>query len=509
MDGIYTEKIRLSDEIRALHRQCGLTTPEGVVNWLGLFNKSQQLVGVLGMSQGLLQGIAIDAAYQGMDLTAMLLEAAIRMGIEKGEKSLYVYTKIENVHIFENLGFRRVLDLAPHAFLLEWGARSLSQYVSKLEEFHMPGVNSGCVVVNCNPFTLGHQYLIEKAAQKCEHLFVLVVEADQSLFSFTDRFQMIKLGTAHLGNVTLIPGGPYLVSALTFPAYFTRQEDLALAQVVADVRLFGIYIAPALGIGKRFVGTEPFSAVTEHYNRGMAMLLPAMGIEVEIVDRICLDREPISASKVRRLLQHEDWDAISSFVPPSTLQYLKLHRSERNWEQPLGYIEDGVTLELLLRARDEKAQKQIQYISLNRRTLVSIGLNIPGPIKYKPAWLPLIEEAYKELSCALKALDATCDLVERVQEPTGAYFLVLTTLAADWVKTLAVAIEERHSYRRLLDLDVMDAGGKVVSREALNFEPRSCFVCEKSAKYCMRAKAHPSEILDKKMKDWLEVALSN
>ena len=63
--------------------------------------------------------------------------------------------------------------------------------------------------MNCNPFTLGHRYLIEQASEKVDHLYVFVVEEDKSFFPFSDRIGLVKKGTADLKNITVKPSGKY------------------------------------------------------------------------------------------------------------------------------------------------------------------------------------------------------------------------------------------------------------------------------------------------------------
>ena len=38
----------------------------------------------------------------------------------------------------------------------------------------------GCIVMNANPFTLGHEYLVQYAASRVHKLFVMVVSEDKS-----------------------------------------------------------------------------------------------------------------------------------------------------------------------------------------------------------------------------------------------------------------------------------------------------------------------------------------
>ena len=90
------------------------------------------------------------------------------------------------------------------------------------------GLPAGAVVMNANPFTLGHQYLIEKAASACSLLHLFIVSEDASLVPFPVRFQLVKDGISHLSNVVLHKTGSYLISNATFPSYFLKDEESAI-----------------------------------------------------------------------------------------------------------------------------------------------------------------------------------------------------------------------------------------------------------------------------------------
>jgi [citrate (pro-3S)-lyase] ligase len=182
----------------------------------------------------------------------------------------------------------------------------------------------GAIVMNCNPFTLGHRHLIEYAAQQVEHLYVFVVEEDRSIFPFKDRLGLVKAGTADLANVTILPSGKFIISTLTFSEYFNKSklQDKTI-DPSQDVELFAKEIAPALCITLRFVGEEPLDTVTQQYNDTMRHILPRYGIEFIEIPRKTTDKEPISASRVRELLKRGDLEAIAKLVPSSTLEYLK------------------------------------------------------------------------------------------------------------------------------------------------------------------------------------------
>lgn len=79
---------------------------------------------------------------------------------------------------------------------------------------------TGAVVMNANPFTLGHRWLVEYAASKVDLLHVFIVSEDVSLVPLSVREQLVREGTADLGNLVYHQTGPYMISNATFPSYF-------------------------------------------------------------------------------------------------------------------------------------------------------------------------------------------------------------------------------------------------------------------------------------------------
>lgn len=184
---------------------------------------------------------------------------------------------------------------------------------------------NGSIVMNCNPFTKGHRYLIEYAAQKVDRLYIFVVEEDHSFFKFKDRLEMVVSGTSDIDNVVVVPSGKFIISSLTFPEYFmkdyVKEKNF---DVSMDVETFCKYIAPPLNIKKRFAGEEPFDPVTCNYNENMKKILPEYGMEFCEIPRMKLDEERVvNATEVRRLLKEKNFSEISEYVPDTTLEILK------------------------------------------------------------------------------------------------------------------------------------------------------------------------------------------
>jgi len=200
-------------------------------------------------------------------------------------------------------------------------------YLNDLKKHKQNLENCGAIVMNCNPFTLGHRYLIEYAAGKAEHLYIFVVEEDKSEFPFKDRYKLVKQNTSDLKNVTVLPSGKFIISSQTFDAYFGKSsvsEEQAVEQDVSfDLLIFAAAIAPTLNIKTRFVGQEPFDPLTRHYNEEMKKLLPEYGCDVVEIPRLEKDSNAVSASRVRKFLKDGNFEEIRKIVPEATFRYLK------------------------------------------------------------------------------------------------------------------------------------------------------------------------------------------
>lgn len=206
--------------------------------------------------------------------------------------------------------------------------RSVEKYIEEIRRENVTGdlpKNCGAIVMNCNPFTNGHRYLIEYAASKVEWLWIFVVEEDRSVFKFTDRFEMVKNGTADLANVHVVPSGNFIISTLTFPEYFmkdyVKEKDFDISN---DLTIFATKIAPALNIHTRFAGEEPMDPVTANYNENMAVILPKYGMEFCEIKRLELEgRGVINATRVRELIKENNLKELEDYLPETTIKIVK------------------------------------------------------------------------------------------------------------------------------------------------------------------------------------------
>ena len=326
-----------------------------------------------GLKDDVIKCVAVDDAHKGEAIANTLVSHLISHANQEGYGCIKLFTKPKNRQLFESLSFRLLAE-APEAILMETGIGGISNTVEALKkikeesekykeynkeckedskeckedskeckEEEKTNLNTstshhhtttppqhlnttpprgGVVVMNCNPFTLGHRYLIEQAAKQVERLYVMVVREDCSLFAYTERKAMVEQGVADIENVNVIDGSDYAISRATFPTYFLKRlDDAADTQMLLDLDLFRRHIAPALGATVRFVGTEHTDQLTRRYNQLMHEALK----DVRETARLEKDGYAVSASRVRKAMEEGDMNTIRQLVPPTTLPYIIAH----------------------------------------------------------------------------------------------------------------------------------------------------------------------------------------
>lgn len=282
-----------------------------------------------GIAGNIFKCIAIRSELRGEGLAIRLLTEMVNFAYELNRPDLFIYTKPENETVFNQCGFYTIAEAYPNVVLLENSSTRLAKQCAKWQAKRVAGDKIGAIVMNANPFTLGHRYLIEQALAQCDHLHLFIVSENASQFSFQDRFSLVKQGIADLDRITLHQGSDYIISRATFPNYFLKDQGLTDdCYLELDLKLFRQHIAPSLGITHRFVGSEPICEVTAEYNRKMAYWLQQAPLEspsicVIELERTTLNDEPISASKVRKLLAIQDFERLADLVPATTLQFLQ------------------------------------------------------------------------------------------------------------------------------------------------------------------------------------------
>lgn len=318
---------RMLAQVDALLVENGITRDANLDYICAMVDEENRVIATGSCFGATLRCFAVSQQHQGEGLLNEVVSHLMEYQMARGYTHLFLYTKIKSAKFFQSLGFYEIARVDGTLVFMENRRNGFPSYLSRLEKTARPGV-SGAIVMNANPFTLGHQYLVETAAGRCDTLHLFLLSEDASLVPFEVRKQLVQAGTAHLKNVVLHDSGPYIISNATFPSYFLK-DDAAVIQGHAklDLAIF-VRIARALGVTVRFVGEEPTSQVTGLYNEIMAAQLPENGIDCVILPRKQALGKAISASTVRAALQAGDWQTLSQLVPQTTLDYFKSSEAE-------------------------------------------------------------------------------------------------------------------------------------------------------------------------------------
>lgn len=302
---------------------------------------SDEMIAGGGLKGSVIKCVAVADGHKGEAVANVIVSHLIAKANAEGCQCVKLYTKPDNRQLFESLSFRLIAE-SPNAILMETGVGGIEKYSEELRvKSEELGVKSeelkndesvvsnarkpiGVIVMNANPFTLGHRFLVEQSSELVERLYVVVVREDCSMFSYNERKAMVSQGVRDIGNVVVVDGSDYAVSAATFPTYFLKQlSDATDTQIILDLDLYRRRIAPALGATIRFFGSEPTDPLTRRYNELMHQQLGEE--QVHEIQRKQQEGSAISASRVRKAMMEGClWDAIQ-LVPPTTIPYIIGH----------------------------------------------------------------------------------------------------------------------------------------------------------------------------------------
>lgn len=419
-----------------------------------------------GLDGNVIKCVAVSESARSEGLMNILVSRLIVIAREEGRDSVKAFTKPENEGIFKSLGFG-LLASAPKAILMENGSGGLPEYRKYLESLARLGRN-GAIVMNANPFTKGHRYLVEQAASQVDNLYVIVVKEDRSRFPYVERKAMIEAGCAGLDNVVVCGGSDYAISAATFPTYFLKKlDDATDTQIALDLDLFVNHIAQPLGVTVRFAGSEPEDALTRRYNELMAEILPGTSVAVvrqdhqpdpELVKGSALRQarrpidfveiprleqkgKPLSATSLRRALDKGGFKEAMEYIPKSTVPYLVADLAERALRLEL----DTTPKPGLVDRRDNGAHKDMDYALMSK----SISA-------LRPYLTRLAVESAKDIDPAkikeigIEAEKAMLKATGGVNTHKGALFCIGLSVAAASCLACSTGAVEAYSFKELV-----------------------------------------------------------
>lgn len=151
------------------------------------------------------------------------------------------------------------------------------------------------------------------------------------------------------------------------------------------------------------------------------------------------------------------------------------------------------TLQEILDARENRAQKQRQLLAHYQKPLVCFTMNIPGPTKLDRdisvgffVGTQLLEKLLPEKNLLYRNLQYSL---------TGCEGYYAVDMPPAVLKKLAISVEDTDPIGRLFDIDVLDTDGRKLTREELGFHRRKCLVCDQDAVICAGRRAHGLDLL--------------
>lgn len=348
-------------EVDALLEREGIHRDQHLDYTAAMLDEDYHVIATGSLFGNTLRCMAVSSDHQGESLMNAIVSHLIEVQYSRGNYHLFLYTKCDSARFFGNLGFYEITRVPEENIVFMENKRTgfrdyltaLQRETQQVETTARDEVNAGdpgpshqaeavmasggpcaagptalnqgervgAIVMNANPFTLGHRYLVEQARAACGVLHLFMVSEDVSLVPFSVRKKLIMEGTKDIPGIVYHEAGSYIISSATFPAYFQKGDNAVIrSQAGIDARIF-TRIAAALGITDRFVGDEPTSVVTGIYNEILSTALPEAGVACHIIPRKEADGKAISASTVRSCIHDGRLEDIRGLVPETTYRY--------------------------------------------------------------------------------------------------------------------------------------------------------------------------------------------
>ena len=277
---------------------------------------NNELIGTGSIDYNIIKMIGIKQEYQNQNVTNIIMNELIKRLYQKNIDKFFIYTKPDVYKHFLNYDFKLLVE-TNDLILLENNLNSINDYYKNIPT---KKGNRACIVMNLNPLTNGHLYLIEKASKENDDVILFLVEEDRSYFSYNDRYNILKQALKNYKNIHIIPSGSYIISKLTFPTYFIKDKSkISKIYMELDVKLFTEKLIPLFDIDKRYVGDEPLDEMTNLYN---ITLKKYLNDKLVIIPRLTENSNIISASLVRKLIENKDFETIKKYVPKATYDFI-------------------------------------------------------------------------------------------------------------------------------------------------------------------------------------------
>ena len=310
-----------NQQVNQLLEREGIRRDRNLDYTCGLFDENDILLATGSCFGNTLRCLAVSGEHQGEGLLNQIMGHLLEVQMLRGNTHIFLYTKVKSKRFLESLGFYEIATVGNDLVFMENRRNGFSGFCERLRAKRTEGQRIAGIVMNANPFTLGHRYLVETAARESDAVHLFVLSENAGPIPAAVRKRLVREGVADLPNVIVHDSGPYIISSATFPSYFLKDQDSVIrVQAQLDIQVF-CKIARVLGITHRYVGEETRSHVTAMYNDVMKSLLPGQGIACVELPRATADAQAISASTVRQAIHDGNWEVLRDYVPDTTYAF--------------------------------------------------------------------------------------------------------------------------------------------------------------------------------------------
>ncbi|MBU1142172.1 MAG: adenylyltransferase/cytidyltransferase family protein [Firmicutes bacterium] len=297
-----------------------LSFDDNVTQTVGIYD-GEVMVATGSLDSNVIKMIAVDPSHQGENLTALILSHLMSILNDRGIQKYFLFTTQKSKAFFLNYNFSLIYENET-IVMLENKFDTIIERLTRLKStLTLNRGTTAAIVMNCNPVTLGHLYLIEKCSTQNDNVLIFLVEENKSVFPYPVRLELLQKSTKHLKNVHILPSTPYIISTATFPTYFLKEtSERSYAYMDLDISIFNKYFIPIFSIDFRYVGSEPLDPATNAYNETMKKILRD---KLVIIERLRNKENVVSASLIRKFAVEKKYDMIKLYTPAPTYKFLK------------------------------------------------------------------------------------------------------------------------------------------------------------------------------------------
>lgn len=141
-------------------------------------------------------------------------------------------------------------------------------------------------------------------------------------------------------------------------------------------------------------------------------------------------------------------------------------------------------------ARDRRAALQKELLNQFHAPVICLTLNIAGPVK-RAAWIDwAYEQGKRRIENQLRQRRIPVLAKYEIRECTGNEAFYSVQEDGELLKRIMCFLEDQQPWTRLLDIDVLESGGRKWDRTAIGLPPRTCLICRQQAVLCARSRKH-------------------